>query len=448
LDLKPKPNAKALIPFAIFIGLYLLTGFYLTYSGNELGFYAVKSPIFVVLGIISAFILFKGGMDEKFNNLVKGCGDENIIIMCLIYILAGAFASVAAASGSIESTVNLGMSIIPPRYLVAGIFLMASFISLSTGTSVGTIVTVGPIAIAMAEKSGISMGLMLGALVSGSMFGDNLSVISDTTIASTRTQNVEIRDNFKMNFKIAVPAAVITFIILLFCVTPGKVIETSNLSFSIIKVVPYILVLGLALFGFNVFATLAVGIVFSGVVGIATKSLTLIAFCQNIYNGFNDMFEIFLLSLLTGGLAYLVRKEGGVEWIIKKAKKFLVGRKSAEACIGGLVLLLDMAVANNTVAIIIAGPIAKEISKQYKIDPRRSSSLLAIFSCIFQGIIPYGAQVLIAASLTKGLLSPFDIMPYFWYQFILAFIVILSIFIPFVKPKKEWDFELDKVKED
>lgn len=443
-----KPSSKALIPFIVFIGLYLFTGFYLTYSGYELGFYAVNSPIFVVIGIISAFILFKGSVEEKFNNLVKGCGDENIIIMCLIYILAGAFASVAAASGSIESTVNLGMSIIPTRYLVVGIFIMSAFISLSTGTSVGTIVTVGPIAVAMAEKSGISTALMLGALVGGSMFGDNLSVISDTTIASTRTQNVEIRDNFKMIFKMALPAAIINIIILLIFVKTSTVVNTANLSYSLIKVTPYILVLGLALFGFNVFATLTIGIVFSGLVGIFTKSITIIEYAQKIYQGFNGMFEIFLLSLLTGGLAYLVRKEGGIDWIIEKTKKFIIGRKSAEACVGALALLLDVAVANNTVAIIIAGPIAKEISKNYKIDPRRTSSLLAVFSCIFQGIIPYGAQVLIAASLTKGLLSPFDIMPYFWYQFLLAIFVILSIFIPFVKPKKEWDFELDKVKED
>ena len=227
MDSKPKPSAKALIPFLIFIGLYLFTGFYLTYTGHELGFYAVNSPIFVIIGIISAFILFKGSMNEKFDNLVKGCGDENIIIMCLIYILAGAFASVAAASGSIESTVNLGMSIIPSKYLVAGIFLMGAFISLSTGTSVGTIVTVGPLAVGLAEKSGISLALMIGSLVGGAMFGDNLSVISDTTIAATRTQHVEMRDKFRMNFKIALPAAIITFLILLFCVTPAKVVDLS-----------------------------------------------------------------------------------------------------------------------------------------------------------------------------------------------------------------------------
>ena len=448
MDSKPKPSAKALIPFLIFIGLYLFTGFYLTYTGHELGFYAVNSPIFVIIGIISAFILFKGSMNEKFDNLVKGCGDENIIIMCLIYILAGAFASVAAASGSIESTVNLGMSIIPSKYLVAGIFLMGAFISLSTGTSVGTIVTVGPLAVGLAEKSGISLALMIGSLVGGAMFGDNLSVISDTTIAATRTQHVEMRDKFRMNFKIALPAAIITFLILLFCVTPAKVVDTTNLSFTIIKVVPYILVLVLALFGLNVFTTLTIGILFSGAIGLVTKSFTLLKYTQKIYEGFNGMFEIFLLSLLTGGLAYLVTKAGGIEWIKKKKKKLLKGKKSAELGICVLISILDIAVANNTVAIIIAGPVAKEISKEYKVDPRRSASLLDTFSCVFQGLIPYGAQVLIAASLTKGLLSPFDIIPYFWYQFILAIFAIISIYIPYTTAKKEWDFELDKVKED
>lgn len=443
-----KPNGKALIPFLVFIGLYLFTGFYLTYSGHELGFYAVNSPIFVIIGIISAFILFKGTINEKFDNLIKGCGDENIIIMCLIYILAGAFASVAAASGSIESTVNFGMSIIPSKFLVAGIFVMAAFISLSTGTSVGTIVTVGPLAVGLAEKSGISLALMIGSLVGGAMFGDNLSVISDTTIAATRTQNVEMKDKFRMNFKIALPAAIITFLILMFCVTPGKNIDTTNLTYSIIKVLPYVVVLVLALSGLNVFITLTLGILFSGGIGLITKSFTLLDYTQKIYSGFNGMFEIFLLSLLTGGLAYLVRQAGGIEWIIVNAKKFLKGEKSAEIGICALISILDIAVANNTVAIIIAGPVAKEICNEYKVDPRRSASLLDTFSCVFQGLIPYGAQVLIAAGLTKGVLSPFDIMPYFWYQFILAIFAIASIFIPFTKANKEWDFELDKVKED
>lgn len=428
---KIKSNGKALIPFIIFIGMYLFTGFYLTYSGEKLAFYKVNSPIFVILGIISAFILFKGDISSKFNNLIKGCGDENILIMCLIYLLAGAFASVTKATGSVESTVNLGMSIIPAKYLVAGIFLMASFISISTGTSVGTIVTVGPLAIGLSEKSDIYLPLVLGALVGGAMFGDNLSIISDTTIAATRTQNVNMSDKFKMNLKIALPAAIITFLIYMFSLNNINTVNIGSVNYSLIKVVPYILVLVLAVSGVNVFVTLTIGTVFCGIIGISTNVFGVVGYCSKIYEGFNNMFEIFLLSFLTGGLAYMVRKEGGIDYIIEKAKKCLKGSKTAELGISALISILDIAVANNTVAIIIAGPVAKEISNEYNVDPRRVASLLDVFSCVFQGLIPYGAQILIATSLTKGMLSPFALIPYFWYQFILAVFAILSIYIPY-----------------
>ncbi|WP_067140884.1 Na+/H+ antiporter NhaC family protein [Oceanivirga salmonicida] len=441
-----RPNGWALIPFLVFVGFYLFTGFYLSYAGHELAFYAVKPVIFAIIGIIMAFIMFKGSINEKFDNLVKGCGDSNIIIMCLIYVLAGAFATISTATGGVESTVNLGMSIIPPQYLTAGIFLMGAFISLSIGTSVGTIVTVGPLALGLADKAGIAVPLMLGALVGGAMFGDNLSVISDTTIAATRTQNVQMKDKFKMNFKIALPAAITTFILLLIFARPETTVITETYEYNIIKVIPYLVVLIAALSGVNVFIVLTCGTILSGIVGIATNTFTILDFTKNFYNGMASVFDILILAMLTGGLAYMVRKEGGIDWIIEKTKKLLVGKKSAELGIAGLISLLDMAVANNTVAIIIAGPVAKEISNEYKVDPRRSASLLDTFSCVFQGLIPYGAQVLIAAGLTNGLVTPFQIMPYFWYQFILAVFAIISIYIPYTNAKTEWDFENDKVK--
>lgn len=443
MDKKIKPKGSALIPFLVFVVFYLGVGIYLNNKDVAMAFYVVPSPISVIVGIIVAFIMFKGSIDEKFNNFVKGCGDENIIIMCLIYILAGAFATVSKAMGGVESTVNFGMSIIPPQFLTAGIFIMAAFISLATGTSVGTITTMGPIAVGLAQSAGLSLPLTLGALVGGAMFGDNLSVISDTTIAATRTQNVEMRDKFRMNFKIALPAAIIAFVLLLIFAKPEVVTEAGPYEYSFVKVLPYLVVLVAAILGANVFLVLTSGIVLSGIIGIATGSFTLLEFPGHIYEGFTGMFEIFLLSMLTGGLAYMVRNEGGIEWIIQKTKTFLKGEKSAEVGTSILVSALDAAVANNTVAIIIAGPVAKEFSNEYKMDPRRSASLLDTFSCVMQGFIPYGAQLLIAAKLTEGATSAVQIMPFLWYQFILAIIAIVSIFIPFTKPKDRWNFEYD-----
>lgn len=432
-----KPKGSALIPFIVFVLFYLGTGILVK------DFYAIPSPISVIMGIIVAFIMFKGSIDSKFNTFVKGCGDENIIIMCLIYILAGAFSTVSNSMGGVQSTVNFGLSFIPARFITAGIFVIAAFVSLSTGTSVGTITTICPIAIGLADKAGLNLALVLGALVGGAMFGDNLSVISDTTIAATRTQNCEMKDKFRMNFKIALPAAILTFILLLVFAKPVASPATGPYDYSFLKILPYLVVLVTALAGMNVFVVLTGGIILSGLIGIFTGSFNLLELSKNIYTGFTGMFEIFLLSMLTGGLAYMVTKEGGIDWIIQKGRSFMKGEKSAEVGISAVVALLDAAVANNTVAIIIAGPVAKEISNEYKIDPRRSASLLDTLSCVMQGLIPYGAQVLIAAGSSNGKVSPFDIMPFFWYQFLLAVFAILSIYTGFSNAKDKWNYEYD-----
>lgn len=438
-----EPNGKALIPFIVFILVYLCTGLYLDYQGVELAFYQLPAPVAAMVGIIVAFIMFSGTIDEKFDTFVAGCGDENIIIMCLIYILAGAFSVVSVASGGRDSVVNLGLSIVPAKYITAGLFLIAAFMSISTGTSVGTISAIGPVAIGFAQGAGLNLALVVGALVGGAMFGDNLSIISDTTIAATRTQNVDMKDKFRMNFKIALPSAIIAFILFLIFGKPEVVPVLENLDYSIVKVLPYLFVLIAALMGMNVFVVLTGGILFSGVILLANNGMNFLELAQSIFQGFSEMFEIFLLSMLTGGLSYMVTKEGGLEWIILKIRKLIKGEKSAELGIAGLVSLVDCAVANNTVAIIITGPVAKELSTHYKVDPRRSASLLDTFSCVFQGLIPYGAQILIAAGLTGGAISPFDIIPFLWYQFILAIVAIISIYVPFTKAKTAWDFEKD-----
>lgn len=446
-NLKPKANGAALLPFIVFVLVYLATGLILNAMGVEMAFYQVAAPVCILPAIILAFIMFEGSMDDKFNDFVRGCGDENIIIMCLIYILAGAFATVSKSSGGVDSVVNFALSLIPVQFVTAGIFLISCFISISTGTSVGTISAVGPIAVGVATKGNLPLPLVLGALVGGAMFGDNLSVISDTTIAATRTQNVAMKDKFRANIKIALPAAIITFVILLVVGKPEGEVELGDLSYNFILIIPYLFVLITALAGMNVFLVLTSGIVLSGIIGIFTGGLTMMTFAQNIFDGFSGMFEIFLLSLLTGGLSYMVSSNGGIEWLVQKIRGFAKDVKSAEVSIALLTLLTDAATANNTVAIIIDGPVAKEISKDFKVDPRRSASFLDTFSCVMQGIIPYGAQVLIAAGLTKELgalaVSPVQIIPFLWYQALLAVFAIISIFVRFADSKTGWDFEND-----
>lgn len=437
-------SGLALIPFLVFIVVYLLSGIILYINKVEMAFYQVPAPIAAFVGIISAFFLFKGSIEEKFDNLIEGCGDSNIIIMCLIYLLAGAFSTLAKASGGVDSVVGLGLSFIPARFLTAGVFLIACFISIATGSSVGTITALGPIAVGLSKSSGINMAMMLGALVGGAMFGDNLSIISDTTIASTRTQNCDMKDKFRMNLKLALPAGIITFMLLLIFAKPDIPTSQGGLSYNLIEIIHYIFVLIVALLGINVLLTLTGGIFLSGIILLFKNGFNLLEVSQTMWEGFTGMFEIFLLSMLIGGLSNMVAKEGGINWIIGKIKKFAKDEKTGELGIAALVSLSDIAVANNTVAIIISGPIAKKMSTELKIDPRRSASLLDTFSCIFQGFIPYAAQVLIAAGFSQGIVAPFELMPYFWYQFILAIITITSIFIPFSHAKDKWDFEKDR----
>lgn len=447
---KIKPSGKALIPFAVFIFLYLGVGIILETSGTEMAFYQLPAPVAIIVGVVVAFIIFKGSIEEKFSQFAKGCGNENILIMCFIYLFAGAFATVAKSMGGVDSTVNLGLSFIPAQYITAGLFVIAAFISVATGTSMGTISTVAPIAIATAEKAGLNMTLIVAAIIGGAMFGDNLSVISDTTIAATRTQNCELKDKFKVNFYIALPAAVLTFVLLIFFGKPETIVPIQKLDYNLVKVIPYILVLGLAVSGFNVFLTLGVGTVVAGIVGIAYGDLTPLTFAQNIYAGFTGMNEIFLLSMFTGGLAHMVTQHGGLQWILEKIQSVVKSEKSAQIGISAIAAAADMAVANNTVAIIITGPIAKELSRKYKVDPRKSASLLDIWTCIFQGFIPYGAQILLAGSLTAGEVSPLALFPFLWYQQLLAVFTLISMFIPYADgliKKRPWNWELDKAEE-
>lgn len=439
-------NPFALLPFIIFIAIYLGAGLYFQSAGVSMAFYQFPSVTAMFFAVLSAFCLSRDPVMFKFGIFSKGAGNDNIMTMLMIYILAGAFSAVAAAMGGRDATVNLGMSLIPPQFLTVGIFLISAFMGTATGTSMGTVAAIIPIAAGMAEKSGIPAPLILGACVSGAMFGDNLSMISDTTIAATRTQGCELKDKFKMNFLIALPAAILTIAVFLMAGTPSAVLS-GNTDYTLLKVLPYMAVLLLALLGVNVFLVLVSGIFLSGFIGLMDGTLSVISFAQQIWTGFTGMSEAFFLALFCGGISEMISYYGGIAWLIEKLQGNIHSSRTAQLGIAVLVSLVDSATANNTVAIIVSGGVAKKIAARFHVDPRKSASLLDIFSCVFQGIIPYGAQLLTAAALASqsGLaITALDIVPHMWYCFFLAAFGLLSIYVPYADyaiRKNPWKWE-------
>lgn len=442
-----KPSGKALIPFLVFVAVYLGSGMILHLSGVPMAFYQFPAPLAAIIGVMAAFILISGSFDDKFDTFVKGCGDSSILIMCVIFLLAGGFATVCKVMGGIDSTVNLGLTYIPPEYLAAGIFIISGFIATATGTSVGSAAAVGPIAIGIADKTGASLPLIMGCVLGGIMLGDNLSIISDTTIASTRTQGCEMKDKFKLNFWLTLVPAILTVILLIFFGQSETIVTTGEHEFNLIKVLPYIVVLVTAVAGVNVFLVLVMGTVLAGLIGIAYGDLTFLTFMQAIYKGFVSMNDIFLLSMFTGGLAAMVSKAGGIAYLLTNIQKFIKGKISAELGISALVSITDIALANNTVAIIVNGEVAKRICYTFHVDPRRSAALLSTFSSIFQGLVPYGAQMLIVTGFAGGTVSPLEVLPYTWFIYLLGISAVVSVFIPFLDgfiKRDPWNFEEGK----
>ena len=424
---KEKGNAFALIPLFVFIFTFLGAGIIL----ND--FYAFPSPVAVLVGIIAAFLLFKSSTEDKVATLITGCGESKIMTMCLIYLLAGAFAVVSKAMGGVDAVVNLGINTIDVAYFPLGIFLIASFLSTATGTSVGAIVAIGPIAVALADKSGASLPLISGALLGGSMLGDNLSMISDTTIAATQSLGCDLKDKFKINLFIAFPAAVFTILVFFYLGLNSDIVTVAiaKNNFSWIAIVPYILVIVLAVVGVNVFSTLLIGTLLAGIIGYFSGSFTLMEFTQKIYEGFTSMTDIFLLSMLTGGLAAMVDKAGGITYLLVQIKKRIKSKKSAQAGIGAIVGFANLAIANNTVSIVITGPIAKEINDEYNLNPKKTAAILDIFSCVIQGVLPYGAQILLILSYANGKLNFFDLISNAWYHLFLLVFTLVAIYSSF-----------------
>ena len=415
-----KGNPFALLPLLVFLVLFVGSGII---TGD---FY--KMPVVVAFLISAAVALFsnrKASLQDKIDVFCKGAGDANIILMIVIFLLAGGFSGVAKAMGGVDSTVNLSLSILPANLLVVGLFVIGCFISVSMGTSVGTISALAPIGLGIYEKTGMSLPLIMGAIVGGAMFGDNLSMISDTTIAAVRTQGCELKDKFKTNFLIVLPAAIIT-IVLLGVITSGHVVNNNEVyNYEIIKVVPYIAVLIGALCGVNVFLLLGSGIVLAGLIGIFTGSFDFLGFIEAISGGINGMQELSILVLIVGGVVGLIKFNGGIDFILNFITSKIKSKKGAEFGIAILVSIIDLCTANNTIAIVTAGPLAKDISEKYDIDPRKSASILDIFSSCWQGVIPYGAQLLTAAGIAG--ISPVEIIKYLYYPGLMFIFGILSI---------------------
>lgn len=419
-----RPSAWALSPLVVFLCLYLVTSLIID------DFYKVPITIAFLVASVYAVAITKGlSLNDRILQYSTGAANKNIMLMIWIFILAGAFAKSAETMGAIDATVNLALYLLPDSLLLAGVFLASCFISLSIGTSVGTIVTLVPVAAGIAEKTDPGMLPLVTALViGGAFFGDNLSFISDTTIAATRTQGCVMRDKFRVNLLIALPAALLVFVYYIVC---GSGIESAYEVQEIAwgKVVPYLIVLATAIAGVNVTLVLLLGIVSTGIVGMCYGSFDVFGWFGSMGEGIIGMGELIIITLMAGGLLELIRFNGGVDYILNVLTKHIRGKRGAELSIAALVSLANVCTANNTIAIITVGPLASNIAEQYRIDKRKSASILDIFSCVVQGVIPYGAQMLIAAGLTG--LSPLSIIGYLYYPMLLGVVALLSILLRF-----------------
>ena len=424
MEKEKKGRAIALLPIGVFLIIFLGAGIVFK------DFYAMPAIVAFLIALFVAFLQNKElSFNKKIEVIAKGVGEENIITMSLIFLCAGGFSGAVTAAGGVDSTVNLGLSLIPAHFAVAGLFLIGCFISVSMGTSMGTIAALAPIAVGISEKTGFALSICIGAVVCGAMFGDNLSMISDTTIAAVKTQGCEMKDKFKANFFIVLPAAIITVLIFWFVTRNMNFHLEENLSYSLWEVLPYMVVLIGALIGINVFVVLISGIVISLIVGVSMGHIALSEMFQVVVNGVTSMYDITVISIIVACIVSLVKEHGGIQFILNLIKSKINGRRGAEFGIALLALFVDACTANNTVAIVMTGPIAKEISEEFDVDPRRSASLLDMFTSVGQGIIPYGAQLLSAATLTG--LTPLQIIPNLYYPLLMGVCGILAIiFLP------------------
>ena len=428
-----KGNPWALLPILCFLVVFIGMGVWL----ND--FYAMPAIVGFLIALGVAFCQNrKRSFSEKMEDVAHSMGDSNVMIMCLVFVMAGGFSGAVQAAGGVDSTVNFSLSILPPSVAVAGLFIIGCFISTAMGTSVGTIAALAPIAVGISDKTGIAGALCIGAVVSGAMFGDNLSMISDTTIAATRTQGCEMKDKFRENFKIVLPAAVISLVLFLILANGGDYTFTGDRSYNLFKILPYLVVLIGALLGMNVFVVLALGIVLSLVVGVTTGAFAWTDMFRVVFEGpdgaggIKNMYDITVISIVVAGIIGLVKANGGIDFILNGIKKRVKTPKGAQLEIAALSSLVDISTANNTVAIVMAGPIAKDISNEFSISPKRTAAILDIFTSVWQGIIPYGAQILYAcagAAAVGMTLSPVELLPYLFYPILMGISAVVFILL-------------------
>ena len=414
-----KKGLIALSPLVVFILFYLVTSII---AGD---FYKIPITVAFMVSSIYAIIICGGKpLMKRIDTYSRGAATEQMMLMIWIFVLAGAFAHSAKMMGSIDATVNLTLAFLPPQMIFAGMFLAACFISLSIGTSVGTIAALTPIAAGIATETGTDVALITAIIVGGSFFGDNLSFISDTTIIATQTQGCRLSDKFRVNAFIVVPAAMVILVVYLFM---GQETQAPQQLQSVewVKVIPYLGVLITAIFGMNVMAVLTLGILLTGIIGILTGSFDIYGWFGAMGEGILSMGELIIVTMMAGGMLELIRQQGGIDFIIRLLTRRVNSKRGAELSIATLVSLVDVCTANNTVAILTVGGIAKQIGDRYGVDNKKCASILDTFSCTVQGLIPYGAQMLIAAGLTA--LNPIAILPYLYYPFVLGIVALLSI---------------------
>ncbi|GAC19401.1 Na+/H+ antiporter NhaC family protein [Paraglaciecola arctica] len=418
----PENNALGLSPIILFVLLVVGSGI-ITQDFNTM-------PILVAFTLSTAYALMLNRKDktlsftDKVELFCKGGGDKTIILLAMIFLLAGAFYAVTIDIGARDATVNWALQYVPTDWLLPGLFIITSFIAFAMGTSMGTISAITPIGIGLANSLGVPVPLAVGIVVGGAMFGDNLSFVSDTTIAATQTQGVKLRDKFKANLLIVLPAALVTVVILMFVEINGAGIVTPE-DYDFWLITPYLIIIVCALLGLNVITVLGVGISAACVVGISKGIFTFPTMLHSIQKGMGWMQDMVAIALMIGGIVALMQAYGGLQWLVAVIKRHVKSRKGAEAGSAALVSFLDVATANNTIAIVTSGPIAKDFSHQYDVDPRRTASILDIFSCGFQGLVPYGGQLLAAASLAG--VSPFSLTPYCWYPMLILIFGMLAI---------------------
>lgn len=420
-----KKGLIALSPLLVFIILYLVT------SIIARDFY--KVPITVAFMAASIYaVTISGGIPlrKRINIYSKGAGTSQMMLMIWIFILAGAFANTAKMMGAIDATVNLTLTLLPANMLLSGLFLAACFISLSIGTSVGTIVALTPIAAGIANHTGISLPVIVGAVVGGSFFGDNLSFISDTTIVATSTQECKLSDKFRVNSYIVIPVAVIMLIVYLFMGINTQ-IQKQNIDIEFLKVLPYLIVLVTAIIGMNVMAVLTLGLLFSGITGLCHGAFDIYGWMKAMGDGILGMGELIIITIMAGGLLELIKYNGGIDFIISHLTRRISSKRGAELSIAALVSFVNICTANNTVAILTVGSIAKNIGDRFGVDNRKCASILDTFSCMMQGIIPYGAQMLMAAGLAA--INPISIVPYLFYPFLLGITALFAILFRYPK---------------